>query len=433
MSSVNGDDPIFSGRSLRSDTAPHAVTAWTSAIRRADTVRYLSRLPSPLRFQASRRRARAATLEPRASVKSRGPGWCRAQQRLARAPRAVARMTGRSARSVMPCPRRPVGDHAIISSAGSRAVRPRVAFAGSPAGGRPRRLAIRARPLRLRRAVVVPDPCWGKMLRPPRQLRRRAGGAADPRPMARPSSPRRRSCPVRRLGGARSAAMARPHAAAWTAGPALQPVPSAYGAWWTTSTSRRLRVGGGQRLLRRHGSRSRGCGPGRSPMVQRRPPGAKSFQHAIEHIASYLAACQLWHPISSLGSRARRAGLPPLSRRVGEAATVAGVGVASATLLDHHAPARRGPRVAPRARLSRIRSAFRRPVIASSTGASRSDLFRASGTCCSALRASAAPGVHSPVSEDERARCARAPPEARSRGEQRFTETLDVRDRRCAR
>ncbi len=61
-------------------------------------------------------------------------------------------------------------------------------------------------------------------------------------------------------------------------------------------------------------------------------PGAKSVQHAIEHIDSYLATCQLGITISSLGLGAL--GEPAfhhiLEPVFGEGATVVGVGVASA-------------------------------------------------------------------------------------------------------
>src|SRR5918994_2732178 len=61
-------------------------------------------------------------------------------------------------------------------------------------------------------------------------------------------------------------------------------------------------------------------------------PGSKSVQHAIEHIDSYLAACQLGITISSLGLGAL--GEPAFHHLLepifGDAATIAGVGIASA-------------------------------------------------------------------------------------------------------
>src|ERR671916_35809 len=61
-------------------------------------------------------------------------------------------------------------------------------------------------------------------------------------------------------------------------------------------------------------------------------PGSKSVQHAVLHIDSYLAACQLGITISSLGLGAL--GEPAfhhiLEPIFGEGATVAGIGLASA-------------------------------------------------------------------------------------------------------
>jgi len=61
-------------------------------------------------------------------------------------------------------------------------------------------------------------------------------------------------------------------------------------------------------------------------------PGAKSVQHAIEHIDAYLAACQLGITISSLGLGAL--GEPAFHHLLepvfGDAASIAGVGIASA-------------------------------------------------------------------------------------------------------
>jgi CBS domain containing-hemolysin-like protein len=69
-----------------------------------------------------------------------------------------------------------------------------------------------------------------------------------------------------------------------------------------------------------------------SEFVRRGRPGAKSVQHAVEHIDSYLSACQLGITICSLGlgalgEPAFHDALEPL---LGDAAQVAGIGVASA-------------------------------------------------------------------------------------------------------
>ena len=61
-------------------------------------------------------------------------------------------------------------------------------------------------------------------------------------------------------------------------------------------------------------------------------PGAKSVAHAVDHIDAYLAACQLGITVSSLGLGAL--GEPAFHHLLepifGEAATVAGIGIASA-------------------------------------------------------------------------------------------------------
>src|SRR3954465_10790223 len=66
--------------------------------------------------------------------------------------------------------------------------------------------------------------------------------------------------------------------------------------------------------------------------VRERRPGAKSAQHAVEHIDSYLSACQLGITLASLGlgavgEPAFQALLEPI---FGDAASVAGFGLASA-------------------------------------------------------------------------------------------------------
>src|ERR671926_1018197 len=66
--------------------------------------------------------------------------------------------------------------------------------------------------------------------------------------------------------------------------------------------------------------------------ARRRRPGAKSVLHAVGHIDSYLSACQLGITMCSLGlgalgEPAFRKALEPL---LGDAAEIAGIGVASA-------------------------------------------------------------------------------------------------------
>ena len=66
--------------------------------------------------------------------------------------------------------------------------------------------------------------------------------------------------------------------------------------------------------------------------ARERRPGAKSVQHAVEHIDSYLSACQLGITMCSLGLGAlgEPAFHDALEPVLGDAATVAGVGLASA-------------------------------------------------------------------------------------------------------
>ncbi|HEU4943850.1 MAG TPA: CNNM domain-containing protein, partial [Solirubrobacterales bacterium] len=66
-------------------------------------------------------------------------------------------------------------------------------------------------------------------------------------------------------------------------------------------------------------------------MVREGKPGAKSALHAVQHIDSYLSACQLGITVSSLGLGA--IGEPAfhdlLEPILGDAATIAGFGLAS--------------------------------------------------------------------------------------------------------
>src|ERR671921_1412383 len=61
-------------------------------------------------------------------------------------------------------------------------------------------------------------------------------------------------------------------------------------------------------------------------------PGAKSVQHAVQHIDSYLSACQLGITICSLGLGAlgEPAFHDALEPILGDAAEIAGIGIASA-------------------------------------------------------------------------------------------------------
>src|SRR5215217_4627353 len=172
-------------------------------------------------------------------------------------------------------------------------------------------------------------------------------------------------------------------------------------------------------------------------------PGAKSVQHAIEHIDAYLAACQLGITISSLGLGAL--GEPAfhniLEPVFGEGATIAGIGLASAvsfsiiTLLHvvvgELAPkslaiARTQPIVLFVAPVMRVFYLVTRPVV---------DLFNGMGNLL--LKPFGVPPAreagHAPVSEDELRSLVR---ESAAGGEieqeeQRFTDNvLTFGDRR---
>ena len=172
-------------------------------------------------------------------------------------------------------------------------------------------------------------------------------------------------------------------------------------------------------------------------------PGAKSVQHAIEHIDAYLAACQLGITISSLGLGAL--GEPAfhhiLEPIFGEAASVAGIGIASAiafgiiTLL-HVVVGELAPKSLAISRTQSI-ALFVAPVMRVFYAATKPlvDLFNGLGNLL--LKPFGVPPAreagHAPVSEDELRTLLR---ESAAGGEiqeeeQRFTENvLTFGDRR---
>jgi CBS domain containing-hemolysin-like protein len=172
-------------------------------------------------------------------------------------------------------------------------------------------------------------------------------------------------------------------------------------------------------------------------------PGAKSVQHAVEHIDAYLAACQLGITISSLGLGAL--GEPAfhhiLEPVFGEGATVVGIGVASAvafgiiTLL-HVVVGELAPKSLAIARTQPI-ALFVAPIMRVFYAATKPlvDLFNGMGNLL--LKPFGVPPAreagHAPVSEDELRSLVR---ESAAGGEieeeeQRFTENvLTFGDRR---
>src|SRR5215207_11323986 len=172
-------------------------------------------------------------------------------------------------------------------------------------------------------------------------------------------------------------------------------------------------------------------------------PGAKSVQHAIEHIDAYLAACQLGITVASLGLGA--VGEPAFHHMLepvfGEAASVAGVGIASAiafgiiTLL-HVVVGELAPKSLAISRTQPI-ALFVAPVMRVFYAATKPlvDLFNGLGNLL--LKPFGVPPAreagHAPVSEDELRSLVR---ESAAGGEieqdeQRFTENvLTFGDRR---